>query len=99
VKASPAQTAGLLLFQAIMVPASSHAVECFDNDRLDGVLSDLANQAVAHGVLLQHGGSVMQIEFADGVEVRTASQHAQNISSAVGAAFTLRRIAMTRLPW
>jgi hypothetical protein len=46
-------------------------VECFDNDRLDGVLADLGKQAVAHGALLQHVDSVMQIEFADGVEVRT----------------------------
>jgi hypothetical protein len=41
----------------------AHAVERFDNDRLEGVLADLGNQAVAHGVLLQHVDGVMQIEF------------------------------------
>jgi hypothetical protein len=73
-------------------------VECFDNDRLDGVRSNLGNQAMAHGALLQHADSVIELEFTDSVECARASQHAQNISSAVGAAFALRRIVMTRLP-
>jgi hypothetical protein len=71
VKASPGQTGGAFAFSGdhgVQLPRA-HAVECFDND-LDGVRSNLGNQNVAHGVLLQHVGSVMQIEFAD-VEVRT----------------------------
>jgi hypothetical protein len=68
----------------------------FDNDRLDGVL--VGNQAVAHGVLLQHAGSVMQVEFADGVEGRTGLTACPDISSAVGAAIALGASVIARLP-
>jgi hypothetical protein len=49
-------------------------------------LSDLGNQAVAHGVLLQHIDSVMQIEFADGVEVRSGlTAHPEHIERGRGS--------------
>jgi hypothetical protein len=58
----------------------AQAVECFDNDCLDGILADRVDQVVARGELLQHVDSVVQIEFADDVEVRTG-QHFQSISN------------------
>jgi hypothetical protein len=71
-------------------------MERFDNDRLDGVLADRVDQAVTHGVLLQHVDSVLQIEFADGVEVRAGlTARSEHIESRYGQSL-LRRIVMTR---